>query len=154
MHMKKIIPVLLILAVIAISGCVQQEASEKELPESGEKSLDILLEETLNAEVPSYTKVIDVTIVKSDDNLTIEYIAYASGFASGIYEHMKKVFVFLDGYFKEKGELYNRIELIAIGYQTGDRYTLEITQEELSEFVSGELDFEQWTDMIEVKKYD
>jgi len=136
-----------IITIILISGCVSKNSN---LIKSQEKTLDILLEEKLNSKVPSYTKYIDVTNVKKDDNLTIEYIAYAGGFAPNIYEHMTNVFTFLDNYLNESGESYNSIKLVAIGFQTGDQYTLVITREELSKFVSGGLGFEQWNGMVNI----
>ena len=138
---------ILLISIIIVSGCTTQNNNHIQ---SQEKTLDIILEETLNAEVPDYTKYIDVTSLRKNDNLTIEYIAYTAGFAPNIYEHMTKVFAFLDNYLKESGESYDSIKLIAIGWQTGDQYTIELTREELSNFVLGEFGFEQWQEMVSV----
>lgn len=149
---RRLLLVFALVAVVAFSGCTSSKDIQTPSIVTEEKSLDILLEDTLNAEVPSYSVAIDVTNLKKGDSLTIEYIAYTYGFASGIYEHMTKVFVFLDDYLKDSGESYDSIRLVAIGWQTGDQYELEITMEELSNFISGEIDFEQWKEMVIVKE--
>jgi len=115
------------------------------------KSLAEVLEKVVNAEASPGSALIEVTNVKKNHNLTIEYIAYSTNLEPGHYSYMKKVATSLDSYLKERNESYQIIQLVSIAWQSTTTYTLTITPEQLSDYASGKLGFEEWKQIIVIK---